>query len=331
MLTVSTNGSKQDETFRQEVLKLPGVVSATLSGFLPVPSDRSSIPLFPAGETDQKKAVSTQRWTVDYDYVKTLGMQIKQGRNFSRAFGADSSGILLNETAVKLFGFRQPIGQRVDVFRSTSQRKTYTVVGVVRNFNYESLRQQVGAVALFLGQDSGAASFRLSNADIPNLLTQVKAKWDGLMPGQPFDYKFMDDRFNFVYRAEQRIGTLTLTFSVLAILIACLGLFGLAAFTAEQRTKEIGVRKVLGASVTSIVALLSRDFLKPVAIAILIASPIAWYVMNQWLQNFAYRINIEWWVFAVAGLLAVGIALLTVSFQSVKAALMNPVKSLRSE
>ena len=331
VLTVNTSGFKQDETFRREVLKLPGVVSGTLSGFLPVPSDRSDIPLFPAGETDQKKAVSTQRWTVDYDYVKTLGMQMVQGRNFSRTFGADSSGIILNETAVKLFGFKNPIGQRVDVFQGTSQRKTFTVIGVVRNFNYESLRQQVGAVALFLGQDPGSASFRLAETNVPTLLTQIETKWKQLMTGQPFSYQFMDDRFAYVYRADQRVGTLILLFSVLAILIACLGLFGLAAFTAETRTKEVGVRKVLGASVTSIVTLLSKDFLKLVLIAIVIATPIAWYVMNKWLQDFAYRVDIEWWVFAGAGLLAVGIALLTVSFQSIKAALMNPIKSLRSE
>jgi putative ABC transport system permease protein len=331
VLTVSTKGSKQAKTFQQEVLNLPGVLSGTLSGYLPVPSDRSDSPMFPMGETDQKKAVSTQRWTVDYDYVKTLSMQIRQGRNFSRAFGADSSGVILNETAVRLLGFRNPIGQQVDMFQGTDQRKTFTVIGVVKNFNYESLRQQVGAVAFFLGQDAGAASFRLNAANVPNLLTQIEATWKRLMPRQPFSYQFMDDRFDRVYRAEQRVGTLTLTFSVLAIFIACLGLFGLAAFTAEARTKEIGVRKVLGASVGSLIALLSRDFIKLVLIAILIASPIAWYAMHRWLQDFAYKIEIEWWMFALAGLLAIGIALLTVSFQSVKAALVNPIKSLRSE
>jgi putative ABC transport system permease protein len=217
------------------------------------------------------------------------------------------------------------------MFQGTDQRKTFTVIGVVKNFNYESLRQQVGAVAFFLGQDAGSASFRLNAADVPNLLTQIEATWKQLMPGQPFNYQFMDDRFDHVYRAEQRVGTLTLTFSVLAILVACLGLFGLAAFTAEARTKEIGVRKVLGASVGSLIALLSRDFIKLVLIAILIASPIAWYAMHRWLQDFAYKIEIEWWMFALAGLLAIGIALLTVSFQSVKAALVNPIKSLRSE
>ncbi|MCY7359295.1 MAG: ABC transporter permease, partial [Rudanella sp.] len=149
--------------------------------------------------------------------------------------------------------------------------------------------------------------------------------------GQPFNYSFLDDDFDRMYRSEQRVGTIALIFALLAILISCLGLFGLAAFMAEQRTKEIGVRKVLGASVVSIVTLLSKDFLKLVLIAIVIASPIAWWAMHRWLQDFAYKIDIEWWVFALAGLLAVGIALLTVSFQSIKAALMNPVKSLRSE
>ena len=162
-------------------------------------------------------------------------------------------------------------------------------------------------------------------------MKQIEAKWKQIAPGQPFSYQFMDDSFDEMYRAEQRIGTIALTFAALAILIACLGLFGLAAFMAEQRTKEIGVRKVLGASVTSIIGLLSKDFLKLVLIAICIASPLAWYAMNQWLKDFAYKIDIEWWMFALAGLLAIGIALLTVSFQSIKAALMNPVKSLRSE
>ncbi len=331
VLTIYSDGGKAVETFQQEVLRMPGVVGGTVSSFLPIPSNRSDNLLFPEGETDQKKGVSMQTWTVDHDYIKTLAMQIMQGRDFSRSFGTDSSGIILNEAAVKLFGFKNPIGRRVDFFQGPYPRKTFVVLGVVRDFNYESLRQNVGAVAFFLGHDNGAASFRLSNTNLPALLSKMETKWKQLMPGQPFTYKFMDDSFDQVYRAEQRIGTIALTFAVLAIFIACLGLFGLAAFTAEQRTKEIGVRKVLGASVSSIVTLLSKDFLKLVLIAIVIASPIAWWAMNRWLQDFAYKIDIEWWVFALAGLLAVGIALLTVSFQSVKAALMNPVKSLRSE
>ena len=324
---------KQAETFRQEVLRLPGVVSGSISGYLPTPSNRSDNSFFAEGQADLNKGINMQNWGVDYDYVKTLGMQIVQGRNFSRAFGSDSTGIIVNEAAVRILGFKDPIGKRIWGFDDPQlkARKTYTIIGVVKNFHFESLRRNIGALSMILQPNSGSASFRVSSANVPDLMKQIEAKWKQIAPGQPFSYQFMDDSFDEMYRAEQRIGTIALTFAALAILIACLGLFGLAAFMAEQRTKEIGVRKVLGASVTSIIGLLSKDFLKLVLIAIVIASPLAWYAMNQWLSDFAYKIDIEWWMFALAGLLAVGIALVTVSFQSIKAALMNPVKSLRSE
>ncbi len=325
---------KQAETFKQEVLRLPGVISGSVSGYLPTPSNRDDTAFFVEGQTDLNKGVSMQQWGVDYDYVKTLGMQVVQGRDFSQEFGSDSSGILINEAAVKILGFKgSPIGKRIwrpDDPQNKTQ-KAYTIVGVIKNFHFESLRRNIGALSLVLNANSGAASFRLSNANVPVLMKEIEAKWKQIAPDQPFSYQFMDDSFDEMYRTEQRIGTIALTFAALAILIACLGLFGLAAFMAEQRTKEIGVRKVLGASVGSIIGLLSKDFLKLVLIAILIASPLAWYAMNQWLKDFAYKIDIEWWMFALAGSLAVGIALLTVSFQSIKAALMNPVRSLRSE
>ncbi|MFD1145231.1 ABC transporter permease [Larkinella insperata] len=323
----------QIQAFKEEVLKLPGVVLGSLSSYLPVPSDRSDSALFPEGQIDQSKAVSSQQWAVDHDYIPTLGMELAQGRNFSREFGADSSAVILNETAVKIFGFKNPIGQRVARMVDNEGKvfKTYTVIGVVKNFHYESLRQNIGSVALFMEPSRGSISFRLGGQDIPGLVKQVEAKWRQMAPGMPFNYSFLEDSFDSMYRAEQRVGQIVLTFSVLAILIACLGLFGLAAFMAEQRTKEIGVRKVLGASTTSIVGLLSKDFLRLVLIAILIATPIAWYGMNQWLEDFAYKIDVPWWVFAVAGVAAVVIAFVTVSFQSIKAAMTNPVKSLRSE
>ncbi|WP_128545971.1 ABC transporter permease [Larkinella soli] len=324
---------KGAETFKNEVLRIPGVQYGSISGYLPVPSGRSDSPLFPEGEINEKKAVSTQNWGVDFDYVKTLGMEIVKGRDFSRNFGSDSAGIILNEAAVKIFGFKDPIGKRVSRMMDNEGKvlKTYTIIGVVKNFHFESLRQNIGALSLVLEPNTGAVSFRLAGQDLPALVKQVEAKWKQLAPGLPFDYYFLEDSFDQMYRAEQRVGRIVLTFSVLAILIACLGLFGLAAFMAEQRTKEIGVRKVLGASVTSIVALLSKDFLRLVLIAIVVATPIAWYAMSEWLKEFAYKIDIPWWVFVVSGVLAVGIAFLTVSFQSIKAALTNPVTSLRSE
>ncbi|GAB3489571.1 ABC transporter permease [Spirosoma knui] len=323
----------QAETFKQEVLRLPGVMSGSVSGYLPTPSSRSDNSFFPEGKVDQRNAVQMQIWGVDHDYVKTLGMQITQGRDFSREFGSDSTGVLLNETAAKQFGGKDILGKRIITFDDPTLKtfKTYTVVGVVKNFNYESLRRNIGALCMILTPNSGAASFRLSSTNLPAVVSQIEARWKQLAPGQPFNYAFMEEAFDNMYRAEQRVGTIALTFAGLAILIACLGLFGLAAFMAEQRTKEIGVRKVLGASIFSIVGLLSKDFLKLVVIAILVASPIAWYAMSQWLKDFAYRIDIEWWVFGLAGILAVGIALLTVSFQSIRAALMDPVKSLKTE
>ena len=324
---------KNGQAFKNEVLRLPGVVSGTVSGYLPTPSDRSDNSFFPEGKIDQKLAVQMQHWQVDADYVPTLGMELAQGRNFSPDFGSDSSAILLNECAVKLFGWKDPVGKRVTQFNDPQAKtsKTYTVVGVVKNFHFESLRRNVGALGLTLEPSTGAVSFRLNGQDLPRLVAQIESRWKTLAPGLPFSYAFLEDGFNAMYRAEQRIGTLALAFAGFAILVACLGLFGLAAFTAEQRTKEIGVRKVLGASVGSIVGLLSKDFLKLVLVAIVIATPLAWWAMNAWLQDFAYRADLPWWVFALAGLVAVGIALLTVSFQSVKAALMNPVKSLRTD
>ena len=324
---------QQSEALKQDILRLPGVISGSISGFLPTPSDRNDSGFFAEGQSTVNKGVNMQHWGVDFDYVRTMGMQVIKGRDFSRSFGSDSSAMLLNETAVKILGFSDPIGKRVWRFDDAEgkTRKVYTVIGVVKNFHFESLRRNIGALSLVMDKSTGSATFRLSSANLPALLKQIETKWKELAPGQPFSYQFMDDSFDEMYRAEQRVGTIALTFAALAILIACLGLFGLAAFMAEQRTKEIGVRKVLGASVPSLIGLLSKDFLKLVLIAIVIASPLAWYAMHRWLADFAYRIDIEWWMFALAGILAIGIALLTVSFQSIKAALMNPVKSLRSE
>lgn len=324
---------RQTEAFRQEVLKLPGVVSGSVSGYLPTPSNRSNTIFFVEGEVNKNKGVTMQNWGVDHDYIKTLGMQMVAGRDFARTFGTDSLGIILNETAAKLFGGPSVLGKRIVRLNDASlgTQKVYTVIGIVKNFHYESLRSTIGAVSLSLDRNTGATTFRLHDANISTLVSQIEAKWKQMAPGMPFNYEFMNASFEQTYRAEQRVATLALTFAGLAIFIACLGLFGLATFTAEQRTKEIGVRKVLGASVTSIVALLSKDFLKLVLIAIIMASPVAWYVMDRWLQDFAYKVDIEWWVFAGAGVLAVGIALLTVSFQSIKAALVNPVKSLKTE
>jgi putative ABC transport system permease protein len=322
---------KQEVAFKDEILKLKGVVNGTLSGFLPTPSNRNNTVMFPEGQIDQTKGIQIGSWDIDYDYIPTLGMSIVKGRNFSKQYGTDSTGVILNETAVKVLGFKDPLNKGVTLFMNDS-KQVYRVVGVVKDFHFETLKSNIGALCMMLNQSSGNVSFRLNaGSDLQSTVKQIEAKWNAMAPGQPFSYSFMDDSFNNVYKAEQRIGKLSLAFAFLTILVACLGLFGLVTFITEQRIKEIGIRKILGATVGSVVLLLSSDFLKLVLVSVVISSPVAYYLMDKWLTDFAYRINIEWWIFVATAILAVLIALLTVSFQAIKAALMNPVKSLKTE
>ena len=229
--------------------------------------------------------------------------------------------------------FRSPVNQIVYVPQDQNAKilKPYHIIGVIKDFNFQSLRDNVSPLIFYYSEDHGALSVRINSANIPALLDRVKAKWRDFSPNQQFNYSFMDKDFESMYRSEQRMGTISIIFTSLAIIIACLGLFGLAAYAAEQRTKEIGIRKVLGASMSTIIGMLSKDFIKLVLIAIVFASPLAWWAMNYWLQDFAYRQNIQWWVVAIAGTAAILIAFITISFQSIKAAITNPVTSLRSE
>lgn len=323
---------KQVQTFKQQVKQLQGVSNATITGFLPTTSNRStSIFYKDAGAQDQGRSIFPQTWSVDYDYLNTLGMRLAEGRNFSANMGSDSSAVIINETAAKFLGFKEPIGKLL--YRrgiTPGSVGAFTIVGVIKDFNFNSLRENISPVIMRLGNDNGDMSIKVNTANLPALLSQIKNVWSSLTPAH-FEYSFMDQDFNNTYRTEQRLGQIFIVFSLLAILIACLGLFGLAAYAAEQRTKEIGIRKVLGASVSVIVGILSKDFIKLIIIAIAIASPVAWFVMHKWLQDFAYRVNIQWYTLAIAGLAAIIIAVVTVSFQAIRAALINPVKSLKSE
>ena len=323
-------GQKED-VFRNQIMQDNRVISASTSGYLPAgPSNNNNFMVYP--ETNSTQLVKTIRYDVDYNYISVLGIQLATGRNFSKAYGTDSSGVILNETAAKTFGWgEKAVGHTITNTNNEGNKGTYRVIGVVKDFHFRSLHERISPLIMMLGHNSGTVIVKVKTKDISGLLASLKTQWNQLAADAPFTYSFMDDRFNDTYKSEQKIGLILGIFAGLTIFVACLGLFGLATFTAEQRTKEIGVRKVLGASVGSIVGLLSKDFLKLVAIAIVLASPVAWYTMNRWLQDFAYKIDITWWMFALAGLLSVSIALLTVSFQSIKAALMNPVKSLRSE
>ncbi len=330
----STPLGNKVKAFREEVVKLPGVDNATISGYLPTNNWRNDNPVFADPTLDQKRAVSMQTWDVDEQYIPTLGMEMVAGRNFSKDFPTDSSGIIINEAALRLLGFTDPIGKPLYFMRDLNNKDDVSalhIIGVIKNFNFNTMRQQVTPLALMLNAHNGNIAVRLNSADIHQLVAQIERKYKTMAPAEPFNYSFMDDDFNNLYRTEQRMGVIAVSFSSLAILIACLGLFGLAAYAAEQRTKEIGIRKVLGATVSHITAMLSKDFLRLVVIAAVIAFPVAWWFMHSWLQDFAYRTDISWWVFMMAGIMAALIAVVTVSFQTIKAALMNPIKSLRTE
>jgi putative ABC transport system permease protein len=281
---------------------------------------------------DPKKAIFPQTWNVDEDYIKTLGMKMAAGRSFSNQMLSDSNALVINETAAKFLGMGNPVNKII--YKSSGGAnptfKPYTIIGVVKDFNFSSLRENISPVIMQLGNDEGGLSIRVSTANLPALISQIQNHWSQLTPAH-LQYSFMNQDFDAIYRSEQRTGTISLAFTSLAIIIACLGLFGLAAYAAEQRTKEIGIRKVLGASVANISAMLSKDFIKLVLIAIVIALPFAWWGMSYWLQSFAYRSVFHWWILALAGCAAIIIALITISFQSIKAAFANPVKSLRSE
>jgi putative ABC transport system permease protein len=260
-------------------------------------------------------------------------MQVLKGRNFSKEFGTDSTAIVINETAERILGYQNPIGQKLYTYNGPSldQMAAYTIIGVVKNFHYESLRQEIGPLAMQLSPNPYACIFKVDAGNLQELVKNVESKYKKIVPGLPFSFRFMDETFNNMYKAEQRVGNVGLSFALLAILIACLGLFGLVSYMAEQRTKEIGVRKVLGATVNNIVGLMSRDFLKLVLISALIAFPASWLMMDRWLQDYAYRINIGWWVFVTAGAATLLIAFITVSMQAIRAAIQNPVKSLKTE
>jgi putative ABC transport system permease protein len=273
-----------------------------------------------------------QTWTVDYDYLKTMGMELSKGRGFSKDFGTDSNAVIVNESVVKILNVSDPIGKKIYTLgENVNNLVSYEIIGVVKNFHFESLRQNIGPLCFRLGKSTYSASFKVETKDIKSLVSQVETKWKAMAPGMPFSHRFLDESFDEMYRTEQRVSNIALTLAILAIVVACLGLFGLASFIAEQRTKEIGIRKILGLSIEGIVKLLSKDFLKLVLIAFVVASPIAWYAMHRWLQDFAFRVDISWWVFALAGFLALCIAMLTVSFQAIRAAMANPIKSLRTE
>ena len=329
-LVLDTRGDSARLTLKQEVLRLPGVLSTAMSSSVPGTGNPGAYSQIQNRRGDMQVA-NLDLYFVDFDYIPVLKMKMVAGRPFSREFMTDTThSMILNEAAVREFGYTSPdqaVGRQFDQWGRKG-----TIVGVVKDFHFHGLQEVIKPLSMRIEpQGCDLLIVNVEGHNIPTTVAAVEKLWKQLLPDKPFSYFFLDEHFDKQYRAEDRFGRLFLYFAFLAILISCLGLMGLASYSTVQRTKEIGVRKIVGASVRSIVVLLSKDFLILVGIAFVLAGPAAYYFLHAWLQGFAYRIPIYWWIFVTAAVLALLVAVLTVSFQAVRAAMANPVVSLRAE
>lgn len=321
------------ETFKNQLLQSPGVSSVSIGYGFPgdmVAGDQITVPA-----QGEQKTYNATHLMVDYDYIKTLKLKLVAGRDFSKETVTDKDeAFIINETGVKELGFKTPenaVGKKLQWEVDDSLKRGY-IIGVVKDFNYKSLYDKIGITVLHIfPRDYWKVAVKLEGQDFENSIAQIKKVWKSFSPDYPIEYRFLDESFEQMYKAEDKLKTLLLIFTAIAIFVGCLGLFGLAAYAIERRTKEVGVRKVLGADTSTIVALLSKDFLKLAAIAAFIAFPIAWFLMVKWLQDFAYRIEIPVWIFFVSGFMAILVAFLTVIYHALKAATTNPIKHLRTE
>jgi putative ABC transport system permease protein len=316
------------DAVKEELLKNPNILDVTSSGSIPTYGYNFSNSLWRWEGQDPDEEILMRASFIDYDYFKTFGMEIIEGRSYSKEFSTDATdALIVNEEAVKVMGMDSPIGKQLGI--GDNQAK---IIGVVKNYHFRSLKQEIEPLILILAPENCWALFaRLRSEDISQTIGHMEKVWGEFASGYPFSSRFMDEAIDDLYRSEQRIGTIFRYFAILAIFISCLGLFGLASFMAEQRTKEIGIRKVLGATVSNILVLLSKEFAKWVLVANVIAWPVAYYMMNKWLQGYAYRIKIAVWSFVLAAALALAIALFTVSYQAIRAATANPADALRYE
>lgn len=314
-------------TFKDELKKMNGVSNATIGDFLPIEgAKRDGNSFVNEGRDNIDETVGGQAWVIDEDYLETMGMNLVEGRNFSIDKISDDESIVINQTMAKKLNLDNPVGKKISRYG-----RLYQVIGVVEDFNFNSLKQEVQPLCFFRGLSPSIISLKVDTGDMASLLKEVENKWNEFSPNMAFRYAFMNDSFAKMYDNVSRIRTIFLSFSVLAILVACLGLFALSAFMVEQRKKEISIRMVLGASFKNIYSLLSINFLRLVGVSIIMAVPVGWYVMNRWLEDFAYKTGLDWTTFIMAGLIALVIAILTISYQSISAALIQPLKSLRAE
>ena len=314
-------------TFKAELSKISGVFSASASSYLPIKgTKRDNNSWYKEGRDKLDASVPAQIWTVDNDYLTTLGIELLEGRMFDTNRASDSASIVINQNMAKKLGLSEPIGARIQNFQ-----RVWTVVGVIDDFLFENIREEIGSMALVPGTFGSIISVKLASDDMPALINEVTRVWDEFMPNQPIRVAFLNESYALMYSDVKQTADVLTTFSVLAIIVACLGLFGLSAFMVEQRSKEISIRKVLGASMNRILVLLTRNFLILIMISLAIAIPIGRYLMVEWLTEFEYQVPLGWDVFTIAGVIVLFIALITISFESVKAVFVNPVKGLRSE
>lgn len=314
--------------FKNELLKLSGVQAVTNSDFLPISgSKRNGNAMYRVGREKLDPGTMVQLWNVDVDYLKVMGIRLADGRNFSPGLAADSQAVIINQTMAHKMGMTHPVGQRIN----WGQGQGVPIIGVVEDFNYESVRQEIGPLVLMLGNWTTTVAVRTNTTDMKGLLAGVDKIWREFAPQQSLRYTFLDESFEHMYADVRQTGNIFTSLAILAVCIACLGLFALSAFMAEQRRKEMGIRKVLGASVMEVAGLLSRDFLRLVALAILIGSPIAGWIMHWWLQDYVYRMTMGAGIFIGAAVGVMVIALLTVSWQALKTGTTNPLGALRSE
>lgn len=314
-------------TFKDELENLNGVSSVTISDYLPIEgTKRDGNSFVNEGREQLDETIGGQAWVIDEDYLETLGMKLVAGRNFSEERSDDDRAIIINQAMAEKLYLDDPVGKRISRFGTL-----FEVIGVVEDFNFNTMKQEVQPLAFFRGISPSIISVKADAGDMASLLASIEAKWSEFVPNMAFRYAFMNDSFATMYANVSRIRAIFLCFAILAIFVACLGLFALSAFLVEQRKKEISIRMVLGASFQNIYKLLSLNFLKLVGLAILIAVPIGWYVMNRWLEDFAYKITIGWEILSGAAIIALIIAIVTISYQSIGAALIQPLKNLRSE
>lgn len=319
--------SNRINVFKDELLHLPNVKSASISDYVPVNEGRRySDSFWKDGRQSIDQGVNAQIWRVDHDYIETLGLEVVQGRGFTKDNSSDSTGIVISRSLMEKLSLEQGIGSFIGTKESSWQ-----VIGVIADFHFESLKNEITPTCLILENSPSIISVKINSADTDGVLSAIESTWAEFVPMTPFRYNFLDESFASMHQEINRAGRLFNMFTILAVFIACLGLFSLTSFIADRRKKEIGIRKVLGASVLNITKLLSKDFLRLVLIAILIAIPLGWYLMKSWLNDYTYRINLDWTIFVEAALLSLTIAIVTLCYQCINAALQNPVNNLRSQ